>query len=193
MIFLKNSEKEFQNELIELKNLINSDSRELQNFSEKLLKKYFNDTVELAQIGQVLGENEKHHLSIMINERMIELDPGNSMTNSVLASELIIVGRNKEGFYFHDKSLQLEPNNIIFLYSKGDDLGKLGFIEEAIEYFNRVLRKEPTHSGALAQKAYCMAKLGDLDQAYELAEKSLKINPNDVQAQEVIRAIDAAE
>jgi len=134
--------------------------------------------------------NKRHKAAATRLEKLIPLDPTNSVIFYNLGVVYILLRREEDALTQYEKAVELNPSYVQAWYNMGQIclIVKKDF-SRALHCFDRALEIQPDYVGAHHQRGVAWDLLGDRDKALECWRRTLQLDPNNKMAKESIERI----
>jgi tetratricopeptide (TPR) repeat protein len=141
---------------------------------------YLADVVDArGHLGTAFAQQERWPEAISEFVTILELVPGNPMTELLLADALFSAGRWNESIVHYRAYLDSDPNDAGALNNVGVALASNGNVDDAPGFFQRALAIDGTFGAAERNLASALAAKRDFEQALGHAQRAVTLQPDD--------------
>ncbi|MEM6503282.1 MAG: tetratricopeptide repeat protein, partial [Cyanobacteria bacterium P01_C01_bin.89] len=166
--YLKLTERQRQQKIIELHQLIETDT--LSSDKQSTL---------LVEEGLLFVSGGSFDQAVPCFHQAIRYKEDNHQAWDFLGQLMAILGRTEEAIASYDKALEIKPDKDEAWYNRGIALRKLERYEEAIASFDKALEIKPDKNEAWNNRGIALRKLERYEEAIASYDKALEIKPDD--------------
>ncbi len=124
-----------------------------------------------------IRQNVYWQRSVLFFERALKYAPGSARVYNNLASDYILIGKNREAITLCVKALELDSGNPTVYYNLGKAYANTGYKQKAMASYQEALKFKPDYLNAYNNLAALYSAGGETDRAIELWDKAVRIEP----------------
>jgi tetratricopeptide (TPR) repeat protein len=133
---------------------------------------------ELITASRSLFHLGKHKENLEVCERVLSVDPSNSVAWTNKSAALCGLKRHQEAITASNRALEINPNDAYACQNKGAALNDLNRYEEAIAAFDRAIELEPTLAHAWNSKGIAFRNLNRYEEAFAAYDRAIELDPH---------------
>jgi protein O-mannosyl-transferase len=145
-----------------------------------------------TNLGLEIAKQGKLDEAIACFQAAIRFKPRLPSAHSNLGTALGMHGRLADAVKEYEEALRLKPDDARVHSNLANALGDLGRPEQAIAHYEEALRLDPNSPEIHLNLGITLASQGKLNEAARQYQEALRLKPDYTQAQEQLRALDAA-
>ncbi|MBF0192997.1 MAG: tetratricopeptide repeat protein [Magnetococcales bacterium] len=149
----------------------------------RLQKKLSSKNSAASDVDEIFQKAITYHQSTRIDEaincyeKVIKLQPDNSIALSNMGVALQSVGRLQEAITSYKKAIKIKPDYVGALSNLGYALTEQGKLEEAVSTLQKAVTIQPDHAEACYNLGNAQKELEKFDEAISSYKKAIEINP----------------
>lgn len=137
----------------------------------------------IANIGVIFLERKDFLEAITYFEKAIELNPHLAVAFNSLGNAYTELGQYESAFQAFEHALQISPHYLDACLNFGVSLKKAKEYDASIGCFQHAIELSPTHAKTYYLLGEVLYDIGDIASAKINLEKSVRLNPQDIEAQ----------